>query len=294
MKKSVQFSWEPEIFTSVWCTWMGFYHAPLALPSLRHALRNWNIGVSLDRLSFVSRGSQPSPAWCSGSCKLISWLWSLLLGFSCCVFSSHTDSLHSVARLEGVSPNFTGPSGWLPFSHPSLWSSGEIWRTHVLRELSLIMLCLCCTCWMLADVLILLPAYFSSSGLSSRCSSKCFLLRPFTTLLQNRSPAPASALQIFNENIIHVPLPTLEEMAHFHPEHRFNFSKDCLSLHIVFIDFSPVPKCLSLKPDYSSPFVTSVSPNPEVRLIDGVFHTHSLYSQFLGHKSLSPSILCLH
>lgn len=126
------------------------------------------------------------------------------LRFQGCDFSSHTVSIWSPDWKE-CPPDFTGPSGGLLFSYPSLWSSGEIWRTHMLLELSLIMRCLCCTCRTLADVLILLPAYFSSSGLSSRCSSKCFLLRPFTTRRQNRSCAPASALQIFSENIIHVP-----------------------------------------------------------------------------------------
>lgn len=153
-------------------------------------------------------------------------------------FSSHTQ-LPSVARLEGVFPSFTGPFGWLPFSHLSLRSSGEIWRTHVLSELSPILLRLRGTCRTLADVLILLPAYFSSSGLSSRCSSKCFLLRPFTTLLQNRSCAPASALQIFNENIIHVPLSTSLEMAHFPHEHRFNSFRIVYPFILFSLTFLP-------------------------------------------------------
>lgn len=65
--------------------------------------------------------------------KLISWLWNPLYGFSCCDFIA-TQFPFCLQIGRSVPPNFTGPFGWLPFSHPSHWSSGEIWRTHVLSD----------------------------------------------------------------------------------------------------------------------------------------------------------------
>lgn len=179
----------------------------------------------------------------------------------------------------------------LPSSLPlRLWGNLKDTRAF---GLSLIMLCLSCMCWTQTDVLILLPAYFSSSGLSSRCSSKCFLLRPFTTRLQNRSRAPASALQLFNESIIHDSLSTSVKMAPFPPEHRFNFSRSVYPFILFTLTFLWFPSAFLWSLITVLQFLTSLLLLTQQKINRWVLSYLFFVSKCLG-ESLPPSILWLH
>lgn len=131
---------------------------------------------------------------------------------------------HLAARWRRVSPFLKALSGWLaplPFLPLKRWGS---WRAHMPSKPFLIMLSLlpssspCLTCPASCPVFILLPAYFSWSGLHSRCSSKCFHLSLFTILLQNSNCTLLLPFR-FSKNILHSSHSTSVETVLFSPGH---------------------------------------------------------------------------
>lgn len=89
---------------------------------------------------------------------------------------------------------------------------------------------------------------FSQSGLHSRCSSKCFLFRLFTILLQNRNCIRAIALQIFKEKTSQLPFHLIGNSPPFPPGHRCNLLEVCPIILLSSAPFSTA-RCLSLQPD---------------------------------------------
>lgn len=210
-------------------------------------------------------------------------------------------SFQLVTRLRGVSLYLKPPSGWLTLHQllptPKLW--GKLKDTHALKDLAYYAMSLLLSSYNLtthakhrADVLILLPVYFSWSGLHSIFSSKRFLLHLFTILLQNRNCTHAISLHIFKEKTLHSPLYTSVETTLFFLGTDVTYLES-VSYHAYFISIFlhfqvPFSTAWLLHSSLISNF--SAFSNPAAWLAEQFCHICSFHpSTILSPARLSPS-----
>ena len=162
----------------------------------------WATSLSLLTFMHLRKKWQPAPVSClenprdgepgglpSMGSHRVGHDWSDLAAAAAVIIFPTQAPFQLVARLRGVSLYLQALSRWLTlfqFLPPKLW--GKLKDAHALKALVYYSISLLLSSYNLtmrakrqADVLILLPVYFSWSGSNSRCSTKCFLLRLYNS-----------------------------------------------------------------------------------------------------------------
>lgn len=203
---------------SVWKAWILRIPFQYLLFHVRGAIRHvlWSLicvepGIVLwmDLLSRLEAGS-PAPLLVRriSTDMMIKWISRLLSVSGCCDYIFHTDSF-PVGGQIGRSVSLPYNTLWMinPSSIPLSKALGKSEGHTYLQSLSLLCCVFAAHAEHRADVLILLPAYISWSGLCNRCSTKCFFLHCRATLLQSSYCICAIALQILKDKLFTAPFP---------------------------------------------------------------------------------------